>query len=88
MYLGRALALCGVKVGDLVWYSQVWLHERERHPHLELHVSLNSLLCRGPARIPKDSCGRGDVCGQWDGIVFLRIMGESFLLSSDIFLCN
>lgn len=77
MCLGRALAVCGIRMGDLVRYSQVWLHEkRTSSPQVTGEVT-DSLLCRESRRIPKDSCGRGDVCGQWDGIVSLRIIGES-----------
>lgn len=82
--LGKSLAVCGVRVGDLVWYSQVWLlRKRTSSPQVTREVT-DSLLCRESRRIPKDSCGRGDVCGQ-DGIVFLRIIGNLILLSSDIF---
>ena len=77
MWLRRALALCDIRVGDLVWYSKVWPHEKRISSSRVTREVTDSLLCHESRRNPKDSCGRGEVCGRWDWIVFLRIIGES-----------
>ena len=77
MWLRRALALCDIRVGDLVWSSQVWIHEKKTSSLKVTREVTDSLLCQESWRNRKVSCGRGDVCGRWDWIVFLRIIGES-----------
>lgn len=76
--LGRALAVCGVRVGDLVWYSQSLAPRKESDHPRRLHVrSQIPHSAVSPGQIPK-TVVEGVMCVvSGAGIVFLRIIGES-----------